>query len=240
MVDIYTEELINLHRGQGKLLSTQFWDRGLFSKAWPIWQAWSFFGETRSRVRHKKSMSKWWTIVSDKKLVELLCPFDIWYLFVLETGGLLRLGVKLMQEASNSDKWVKRAQFMLLLLFPFVLICRFLCSSRDYTPLVNKIGIHFQVRDDYMNLQSKQVCPFFIFKILYDPILNVMWTLYTTVHGQQGILRRLHWRKIFISCHTLNPRRSLQPTVVEYTKAEVDIGGIKAIWSAGAWENKHL
>ncbi|CAO3683404.1 unnamed protein product [Umbelopsis vinacea] len=63
MVDIYTEELLNLHRGQ-------------------------------------------------------------------ETGGLLRLGVKLMQEASKTDK--------------------------DYTSLVNKIGIHFQVRDDYMNLQSQQ------------------------------------------------------------------------------------
>lgn len=28
---------------------------------------------------------------------------------------------------------------------------------RDYTGLVSKIGIHFQVRDDYMNLQSQQV-----------------------------------------------------------------------------------
>lgn len=27
---------------------------------------------------------------------------------------------------------------------------------RDYTSLVSKIGIHYQVRDDYMNLQSKQ------------------------------------------------------------------------------------
>lgn len=82
MVDIYTEELINLHRGQGKVLSIQFWNRGRFSKAWPIWQAWSFFGETRSRVRRKKSMSKWWTIVSNKKLSEPLCPFDIWYIFL--------------------------------------------------------------------------------------------------------------------------------------------------------------
>ena len=32
----------------------------------------------------------------------------------------------------------------------------------DYTSLVSKIGIHFQVRDDYMNLQSQQVflCPY--------------------------------------------------------------------------------
>ncbi|EIE75736.1 hypothetical protein RO3G_00440 [Rhizopus delemar RA 99-880] len=73
MIIIYTEELINLHRGQEQ----EFLD-----------------------------------MVNDK------------------TGGLLRLAVKLMQEASQSDI--------------------------DYTGLVSKIGIHFQVRDDYMNLQSKQ------------------------------------------------------------------------------------
>lgn len=28
---------------------------------------------------------------------------------------------------------------------------------RDYVPLVNLIGIYFQIRDDYMNLQSDQV-----------------------------------------------------------------------------------
>ncbi|CDH53276.1 geranylgeranyl pyrophosphate synthetase [Lichtheimia corymbifera JMRC:FSU:9682] len=48
----------------------------------------------------------------------------------IETGGLLRLAVKLMQAAST--------------------------SKQDYTGLVSKIGIHFQVRDDYMNLQSQQ------------------------------------------------------------------------------------
>ncbi|KAI9289231.1 geranylgeranyl pyrophosphate synthase [Umbelopsis sp. AD052] len=87
MVDIYTEELINLHRGQGMEL---FWRDSL------------------------------------------TCPTQDEYIEMVnnKTGGLLRLGVKLMQAASNSDK--------------------------DYTPLVNKIGIHFQVRDDYMNLQSKQ------------------------------------------------------------------------------------
>jgi len=29
----------------------------------------------------------------------------------------------------------------------------------DYVPLVNLIGVYFQVRDDYMNLQSDQVHP---------------------------------------------------------------------------------
>ena len=29
--------------------------------------------------------------------------------------------------------------------------------NSDYVPLVNLIGVHFQIRDDYMNLQSTQV-----------------------------------------------------------------------------------
>ncbi|KAI8971512.1 geranylgeranyl pyrophosphate synthase [Mycotypha africana] len=86
MITIYTEELINLHRGQGMEL---------------------FWRDT------------------------LTCPTEQEFLDMVndKTGGLLRLAVKLMQEASQ--------------------------SQIDYTGLVNKIGIHFQVRDDYMNLQSK-------------------------------------------------------------------------------------
>lgn len=30
-------------------------------------------------------------------------------------------------------------------------------SLSDYVPLVNLIGVYFQIRDDYMNLQSDQV-----------------------------------------------------------------------------------
>jgi len=29
-------------------------------------------------------------------------------------------------------------------------------SDADYVPLVNLIGVYFQIRDDYMNLQSDQ------------------------------------------------------------------------------------
>jgi len=46
----------------------------------------------------------------------------------LETGGLLRLAVKVMQIMANAHV--------------------------DYVPLVNILGQLFQVRDDYMNLQS--------------------------------------------------------------------------------------
>ena len=30
-------------------------------------------------------------------------------------------------------------------------------TIRDYVPLVNLIGIYFQIRDDYMNLQNNEV-----------------------------------------------------------------------------------
>ena len=30
-------------------------------------------------------------------------------------------------------------------------------ASRDYVPLVNQFGVYFQIRDDYMNLQSPEV-----------------------------------------------------------------------------------
>ncbi|KAI8390084.1 geranylgeranyl pyrophosphate synthase [Blakeslea trispora] len=60
----------------------------------------------------------------------LTCPTEEEYIDMVnnKTSGLLRLAVRLMQAASKSEI--------------------------DYTPLVNLIGIHFQVRDDYMNLQS--------------------------------------------------------------------------------------
>jgi len=84
-VNIYTEELLNLHRGQGMDL---------------------FWRDT------------------------LTCPSEDDYLEMVgnKTGGLFRLAIKLMQAESK--------------------------SSRDCVPLVNLIGIIFQIRDDYMNLCS--------------------------------------------------------------------------------------
>ncbi|KAI8924092.1 isoprenoid synthase domain-containing protein [Entophlyctis helioformis] len=58
------------------------------------------------------------------------CPSEDEYLTMVKnkTGGLLRLGVKLMQLFST--------------------------ATVDYVPIVNLLGIHFQVRDDYINLKS--------------------------------------------------------------------------------------
>jgi len=86
-ITIYTEELLNLHRGQGMDL---FWRDSL------------------------------------------TCPTEDDYLEMVgnKTGGLFRLAVKLMQAESK--------------------------TSKDCVPLVNLIGIIFQIRDDYQNLSSPE------------------------------------------------------------------------------------
>ena len=101
-IDIYVEELLNLHRGQGMDL---------------------FWRDT------------------------LTCPTEEDYLEMVgnKTGGLFRLAVKLMQAESQSTRYVALESIEAFL------ICR-----RDCVPLVNIIGLIFQIRDDYMNLSSPQ------------------------------------------------------------------------------------
>ncbi|RFU33313.1 hypothetical protein B7463_g2982, partial [Scytalidium lignicola] len=86
-ITIYTEELLNLHRGQGMDL---------------------FWRDT------------------------LTCPTEDDYLEMVgnKTGGLFRLAIKLMQAESKNLK--------------------------DCVPLVNLIGIIYQIRDDYQNLSSQE------------------------------------------------------------------------------------
>lgn len=64
----------------------------------------------------------------------LTCPTEDEYLEMVgnKTGGLFRLGIKLMQAESRAAKVV------------------------DCVPLVNLIGLIFQIRDDYQNLQSTE------------------------------------------------------------------------------------
>ncbi|ORZ19709.1 geranylgeranyl pyrophosphate synthase [Absidia repens] len=150
MVTIYTEELLNLHRGQGMEL---------------------FWRDT------------------------LTCPTEDEFLEMVDnkTGGLLRLAVKLMQAASESET--------------------------DYTALVSKIGIHFQVRDDYMNLQSstyadnKGFCEDltegkFSFPIIHsirsDPtnrqLLNILKQRSQSIELKQFALQLLEKTKTFAYC----------------------------------------
>ncbi|KAJ3215035.1 Geranylgeranyl pyrophosphate synthase [Dinochytrium kinnereticum] len=87
IVEIFTEELLQLHRGQGMELY------------------WRDFG---------------------------VCPTEDEYIEMVrnKTGGLLRLAVRLMQLCSN--------------------------STTNYIQLVDLIGIHYQIRDDYLNLVADQ------------------------------------------------------------------------------------
>ncbi|KAM3426896.1 hypothetical protein MY4824_009761 [Beauveria thailandica] len=85
----FTEELVNLHRGQGMEL---------------------FWRDT------------------------LTCPSEDDYLEMVgnKTGGLFRLGIKLMQAESSVS------------------------PPLDCVPLVNLVGLIFQIRDDYINLKSDE------------------------------------------------------------------------------------
>ncbi|KAJ6519124.1 terpenoid synthase [Mycena sanguinolenta] len=62
----------------------------------------------------------------------LQCPTEEEYIGMVndKTGGLLRIGIKLMMACATANKEV------------------------DYIPLTNLIGITFQIRDDLLNLQS--------------------------------------------------------------------------------------
>ncbi|KAF9265923.1 farnesyltranstransferase [Marasmius fiardii PR-910] len=62
----------------------------------------------------------------------LVCPTEEEYVGMVnnKTGGLLRIGVKLMMVMARTNAGV------------------------DYVPLVNLIGVYFQIRDDLMNLSS--------------------------------------------------------------------------------------
>lgn len=60
-----------------------------------------------------------------------ICPTEDQYLAMVtdKTGGLFRLSIKLMQQFSE--------------------------NKADFVPLVNSIGLYFQILDDFINLQSK-------------------------------------------------------------------------------------
>ncbi|KAH9175039.1 isoprenoid synthase domain-containing protein [Lactarius sanguifluus] len=64
----------------------------------------------------------------------LRCPTEEEYISMVndKTGGLLRVAVKLMMACASQN------------------------ANVDYVPLVNLIGIYFQIRDDYMNLQDSE------------------------------------------------------------------------------------
>jgi geranylgeranyl diphosphate synthase type 3 len=88
-------------------------------------KATSMFAEEVINLHRGQGMDLFWRDT-------LTCPTEEDYLEMVgnKTGGLFRLGIKLMQAESS--------------------------TSIDCVPLVNLISIIFQIRDDYMNLSSKE------------------------------------------------------------------------------------
>ncbi|KAF9646193.1 terpenoid synthase [Thelephora ganbajun] len=64
----------------------------------------------------------------------LVCPTEEEYISMVnnKTGGLFRIGIRLMMACGTTN------------------------TDVDYIPLVNLLGVYFQIRDDYMNLQSTE------------------------------------------------------------------------------------
>lgn len=97
-VAVFSDELVNLHRGQGMDL---------------------FWRDT------------------------LTCPTEDEYLEMVgnKTGGLFRLGIKLMQAESGRSGAAAESAGR---------------TPIDCVPLINLIGLIFQIRDDYQNLRSAE------------------------------------------------------------------------------------
>ncbi|KAG6887578.1 hypothetical protein C0995_014276 [Termitomyces sp. Mi166 len=106
-----TEELLSLHRGQGLEI---FWRDSLQCP-------------TEEEYISMVNNSEYHSCLDPQHYA--LIEIDPWR---IETGGLLRIGIKLMMACSTENVDV------------------------DYVPLVNLIGIYFQIRDDLMNLLGNE------------------------------------------------------------------------------------
>jgi geranylgeranyl diphosphate synthase, type III len=88
----------------------------------------------------------------------LVCPTEEEYekMVLNKTGGLFRLAIRLMMLAAGE----KRCVFFFLSpmrLWAMEMMERLMMmmdGCRDFVPLVNTLGVIFQIRDDYLNLQS--------------------------------------------------------------------------------------
>ena len=118
---------------------------------------WRFYGATLYSARQRRSMSAW------SMIVEHNCPLLARVSFHCSVRYHLLLFFRNWWALSNSgqahdglfdhEQWYVRCFWQFNT--PYDNWSRF---YSDYVPLVNIFGIYFQIRDDYMNLQSTQVC----------------------------------------------------------------------------------
>ena len=122
------EELINLHRGQGMDL---YWRDSLTCP----------------------TEQEYIDMVSNSEHAPVFCPAHAHSSCCFtETGGLFRIAIRLMEATSTEpDKGYE----VLVLNVRQLLTCH---AHSAYVPLVNLIGVLFQIADDYLNLRSDTVC----------------------------------------------------------------------------------
>ena len=110
-------------------------------------------------------------------------------------------------------------------LIPFENSFFFWWSCRDYVPLVNLIGVFFQIRDDLMNLQSSEVSEFRLCMLLV-PVKLISPYQYTSNKGfaedlsegkfsfpiVHGIHARKSNRQIMSKLHSILPPPLSQPS----------------------------
>ncbi|EMD33194.1 hypothetical protein CERSUDRAFT_160767 [Gelatoporia subvermispora B] len=134
----------------------------------------------------------------------LSCPTEEEYVAMVndKTGGLFRVAVKLMMACATSNFDV------------------------DYLPLVNMIGVYFQIRDDYMNLQSTEVW------LLLAKVLCIFDSVFPQYAGNKGFAEDLTEGKFsFPIVHAIHAdasnrqvlnvlqKRPTTPTLKKYTIA---------------------
>lgn len=119
---------------------------------------WTSIGETRSPAPQSKNTSTWSATVrvsagpSHVGAIADAPPLPCG----AETGGLFRIAIRLMEATSSQpDKGyvfsLSCCRVTSLPAHAYTTLCR------AYVPLVNLIGIFFQIADDYLNLQSDAV-----------------------------------------------------------------------------------
>ena len=78
-----------------------------------------------------------------------------------------------------------------------------LTINRNYVPLVNLLGVYYQIRDDYMNLQSSQV------RICSKPLFAPS-SCFCIVRIEQRVCWRFNGGKIFLPCCARHPSGYIQ------------------------------
>ena len=113
-----------------------------------------------------------------------VCPTEEEYLDMIKrkTGGLFNMGVRLMQLFSQNNS--------------------------EYSSLIELMGVFFQIRDDYANLLSHEVCLFVLVTKQLFLVTTISFLFVLKVCRAQELLRGLNGRKVLLPHHSLHSKQS--------------------------------